>query len=561
MATGVMVPGPDVGTTTSAQRKVIVASTLGTAFSWYDFNLFAALSPVLGQHFFPDADDNTDLVFALLAFSAGFIVRPLGAVIFGRLGDAIGRKFAFLISMLTMGLATFGVGVLPSYDTIGLAAPILLIGLRLLQGLALGGEYGGAVIYVAEHAPPERRGAFTAWVQTTATLGLVLSLLVTLAIRIAVGEAQFAAWGWRIPFLLSVFLLAVSAWMRVSLQESPLFTRMAAEGELSKAPITQAFGQWSNLKRVLLALFGLVTGFGVIWYAAQVYVLLFLTQTLKVDGATATALVIVPLCLAVPLFLLFGWLSDRIGRKWLIVSGLLLASMSLFPVFRALTHYANPQLEAALKAAPVVVIADPNDCQFQFNPTGTKRFTSSCDIAKQKLVSASVNFRTEPAPPGTLAQVKVGAHVLASFDAANLPPEEAQARDQQFTRDLDAAIRAAGYPTKADPAQINTGMVMLLVFVPVFCLTMAYGPVAAMLVELFPARIRYCSISLPYHIGTSWFGGLVPSIGFALVAYAGDIYSGLWFPVVIALSSVVIAALFLRGRTRVERLSRTLADR
>jgi MFS family permease len=560
MATGVMVPGPDVDRASSAQRKVIVASTLGTAFSWYDFNLFAALSPVIGQHFFPDADNNTDLVFALLAFSAGFIVRPLGAVIFGRLGDAIGRKFAFLISMLTMGLATFGVGVLPGYATIGLAAPILLIGLRLLQGLALGGEYGGAVIYVAEHAPPERRGAFTAWVQTTATLGLVLSLVVTLATRTALGEAPFAAWGWRIPFLLSVFLLAVSAWMRVSLQESPLFTKMAAEGELSKAPITQAFGQWSNLKRVLLALFGLVTGFGVIWYAAQVYVLLFLIQTLKVDGATATALVIVPLCLAVPLFILFGWLSDRIGRKWLIVSGLLLASMSLFPVFRALTHYANPQLEAALKAAPVVVIADPNDCQFQFNPTGTKRFTSSCDIAKQKLVAASVNFRTEPAPPGTLAQVKVGARVLASFDAAKLPPEEAQARDQQFTRDLDAAIRAAGYPTQADPAQINTGMVMLLVFVPVFCLTMAYGPVAAMLVELFPARIRYCSISLPYHIGTSWFGGLVPSIGFALVAYAGDIYSGLWFPVVVALSSVLIAALFLRDRTSVERSSRTPAN-
>jgi hypothetical protein len=304
---------------------------------------------------------------------------------------------------------------------------------------------------------------------------------------------------------------------------------------------------------VLLALFGLVTGFGVIWYAAQVYVLLFLTQTLKVDGATATALVIVPLCLAVPLFLFFGWLSERIGRKWLIVSGLLLASMSLFPVFRALTHYANPQLEAALKAAPVVVIADPNDCQFQFNPTGTKRFTSSCDIVKQKLVSASVNFRTEPAPPGTLAHVKVGARVLASFDAAKLPPEAAQARDQQFTRDLEAVIRAAGYPTQADPAQINAGIVMLLVFVPVFCLTMAYGPVAAMLVELFPARIRYCSISLPYHIGTSWFGGLVPSIGFALVAYAGDIYSGLWFPVVVALSSVLIAALFLRDRTRVER--------
>lgn len=422
--------------------------------------------------------------------------------------------------------------------------------MRLLQGLALGGEYGGAVIYVAEHAPPDRRGGFTAWIQTTATLGLLLSLIVTLAIRTALDEARFAAWGWRIPFLLSIILLAISVWMRVSLQESPLFNRMAAEGMRSKAPVTEAFGTWRNLKRVFLALFGLVTGFGVIWYAAQVYVLLFLTQTLKVEGATATALVIVPLCLASPLFLLFGSLSDRIGRKWLIIGGLVLASASLFPVFRALTHFANPQLEAALKASPVVVIADPDDCQFQFNPTGTKRFTSSCDIAKRRLVAASVNFRHEPAPPGTLATVRVGEWILASFDAAKLSPQEAQARDEAFTHDLTAAVRAAGYPAKADPTQIDEGAVMLLVFIPVFCLTMAYGPVAAMLVELFPARIRYCSVSLSYHIGTSWFGGLVPSFGFALVAYTGDIYDGLWFPVLIALSSVVIATIFLRDRTR-----------
>jgi MFS family permease len=549
MATGVIVPGSAAPRATSAQRKVIIASTLGTAFSWYDFNLFAALSPLIGQQFFPDLDDNTDLAFALLAFSAGFLVRPLGAVVFGRLGDAIGRKFAFLVSMLTMGLATFGVGLLPGYETIGIAAPLLLIGLRLLQGLAVGGEYGGAVIYVAEHAPPERRGAFTAFVQTTASLGLLLSLIVTLATRTALGEASFAAWGWRMPFLLSFVLLAISVWMRVSLQESPLFTRMAAHGELSKAPLTQAFGQWQNLKRVLLALFGLVTGFGVIWYATQVYVLLFLTQTLKVAGATATALVSVPLALAIPLFVVFGWLSDRIGRKGLIVTGLLLAALSLFPVFRALTHYANPQLEAALQAAPVVVVADPNACQFQFNPTGTKRFTSSCDIAKQKLVAASVNFRTEPAPLGAVALVRVGERVLASFDAAKLSPQDAQVQDAAFTRDLTEAVRAAGYPAQADPAQINTGMVMLLVFGLVFCLTMAYGPVAAMLVELFPARVRYCSVSLAYHIGTSWFGGLVPSLGFALVAYTGDIYDGLWFPVVVALSSVLIGAVFLNDRT------------
>lgn len=548
MATGVIVPGSTAPRATSAQRKVIIASTLGTAFSWYDFNLFAALSPLIGQHFLPVSDNNTDLAFALLAFSAGFLVRPLGAVVFGRLGDAIGRKFAFLVSMLTMGLATFGVCLLPGYGIVGIAAPLLLIGLRLLQGLAVGGEYGGAVVYVAEHAPPDRRGAFTAFVQTTATLGLLLSLIVTLATRTALGEASFAAWGWRMPFLLSFVLLAISVWMRVSLQESPLFTRMAAHGELSKAPLTQAFGQWQNLKRVLLALFGLVTGFGVIWYATQVYVLLFLTQTLKVAGATATALVSVPLCLAIPLFLVFGWLSDRIGRKGLIVTGLFLAALSLFPVFRALTHYANPQLEAALKAAPVVVVADPDDCQFQFNPTGTKRFTSSCDIAKQKLVAASVNFHSETAPLGAVALVRMGERVLASFDAAALSPQDAQVQDAAFTRALTEAVRAAGYPAQADPAQINTAMVMLLVFVPVFCLTMAYGPVAALLVELFPARVRYCSISLPYHIGTSWFGGLVPSLGFALVAYTGDIYDGLWFLVVVALSSVLIGALFLNDR-------------
>lgn len=531
---------------TSDERKVIFASSLGTVFEWYDFILFGSLAAIIAQQFFTKADPNTGLIFALLAFSAAFIVRPFGALVFGRLGDVIGRKYTFLATILIMGLATFAVGLLPNYDAIGISAPIILISLRLLQGLAVGGEYGGAVVYVAEHAPHRRRGEFTAWIQTTGTLGFLLSLLVILGTRTALGETAFVAWGWRIPFLVSVALLAISVWIRLSMKESPIFAKMKSEGRTSKAPLSEAFGRWGNLKLVLIALFGLIAGFGVVWYTTQFYALLFLTQTLKVDGATANMLVIAALLLATPLFVVFGSLSDRIGRKKIILTGVLLAGLSFFPIFKAMTHYANPALEKALASAPVVVSADPRTCQFQFNLTGTKSFTSSCDLAKAKLVAASVNYSNEAAPAGSIATIRVGDKVLPSFEGKGLSKDELAEKTKAFSKDLTTAIQAAGYPTKSDPEQINKPMVVVLLFVMVLFLAMAYGPAAAMLVEMFPSRIRYTSLSLPYHIGTGWIGGLMPTTAFAMVAYKGDIYYGLWFPVVIAFATVVIGALFIR---------------
>ena len=527
-------------------RKVIFASSLGTMFEWYDFILFGSLAPVIARQFFTKVDPTTGLIFALLAFSAGFIVRPFGALVFGRLGDVVGRKYTFLVTILIMGLSTFAVGFLPNYDAIGIAAPIILIILRLLQGLAVGGEYGGAVVYVAEHAPKHRRGEFTAWIQTTGTAGFILSLLVVLATRTVTGETAFLEWGWRVPFLLSIFLLAISVWVRLSMRESPVFAKMKAEGTGSKAPLLEAFGRWGNLKIVLTALFGVITGFGVVWYATQFYVLLFLAQTLKVDGATANVIVIIALLLATPFFVVFGALSDRIGRKWLVLGGIFLAAVSFFPVFKALTHYANPALEKALLTSPVVVKADPDDCQFQINVTGTKKFTSSCDMIKAKLVAAGVNYSNVAAPAGSVAEVMVGGTVLRSFDATGLSKEKADEQNKALTAELSAALKQAGYPAKADPAQVNRPMLVLLVFILVFFLTMAYGPVAAMLVEMFPTRIRYSSLSLPYHIGTGWVGGLMPTVAFAMVAYQGDIYYGLWFPVVIALVTVVVGILCVK---------------
>jgi MFS family permease len=531
---------------TREEKKVLVASSLGTVFEWYDFFLYGSLAAVIAKQFFAKADPATGLIFALLAFAAGFIVRPFGALVFGRLGDRIGRKYTFLVTILIMGLSTFIVGLLPNYDSIGLAAPIILIILRLLQGLALGGEYGGAAVYVAEHAPPGRRGEFTSWIQTTATGGLFLSLMVILGTRTIVGEAAFAEWGWRVPFLLSIVLLAISVWIRMAMHESPVFQKMKTEGRTSKTPLSDAFGRWKNLKIVLIALFGITCGLGVVWYTGQFYVLLFLTQTLKVDGPTANTLVATALLLGTPFFVVFGILSDRVGRKNIILGGMLLAALCFFPIFKALTHYANPALERALTSAPVVVTADPADCQFQFNLTGTKQFKSSCDIAKAKLVGASVNYTNVAASAGTLATVKIGDKVITSFNANAMPPAEAEQRNKAFSQELSAAIKAAGYPSKADPEQVNKPMIVLLVFILVLFVTMAYGPTAAMLVEMFPTQIRYSAISLPYHIGTGWFGGLLPTSAFAIVAYSGDIYSGLWYPVVIALVTVVIGAVFLR---------------
>ncbi len=531
---------------TAQERKVLVASSLGTVFEWYDFMLFGALAPVLAGQFFAKAGPTAGLIFALLAFSAGFIVRPFGALVFGRLGDLIGRKYTFLATIVIMGTATFLVGLLPSYDVIGIAAPLALLGLRLLQGLAVGGEYGGAAVYVAENAPHRRRGEFTSWIQTTGTLGLLMSLLVVLACRTAVGEAAFAQWGWRLPFLLSIFLLALSVWVRLSMQESPAFAKMKAAGKLSHAPLTEAFTRWGNVRLVLIALFGLIAGFTVLWYTAQFYVMLFLTQVLKVDAKTTNILVVVALALGTPLYVVFGALSDRIGRKKIIITGLLLAAATFFPIFKALTHFANPALERALRNAPVVVSADPSQCHFQFNLTGTKKFTSSCDIAKAKLVAAGVNYANEAAAPGSLATIKIGTVQVQSYDAVGLSKEAAEASNKRFATELTAALEAAGYPSKADPAQINKPMIVLLIFVMVVFSTMTYGPAAATLVELFPTRIRYSSLSLPYHIGTGWLGGMMPAAAFAMIAWRGDIYFGLWYTVVIILLSVAVGALYLR---------------
>ena len=530
---------------TQDERKILIASSLGTVFEWYDFFLYGSLAAVIAKQFFAKADPTTGLIFALLAFAAGFIVRPFGALVFGRLGDMIGRKYTFLMTILIMGLSTFGVGLLPAYETIGITAPIILISLRLLQGLALGGEYGGATVYVAEHAPDGQRGKFTAWIQTTATLGLFLSLLVILSTRLFLGEGAFADWGWRIPFLVSIILLGISVWIRLSMSESPVFAKMKEEGTESKAPLTESFLRWNNLKIVLIALFGITAGLGCVWYAGQFYVLLFLTQTLKVDSFIANLIVAGALLLATPFFLIFGALSDRIGRKKIILSGMALAVLTYFPIFKGLTHYANPALEMALQNSPVVVVADPGDCQFQFNPTGTKKFTSSCDIAKAKLVAASVNYRVENAPPGTIASVKVGNKVINSFDSTGLSKEEAALKLNSFAKELSSTISEAGYAQKANPDEINKTMVFLLVFLLVIYVTMAYGPTAAALVELFPTKIRYSSLSLPYHIGTGWFGGLMPTTAFALVALEGDIYYGLWYPVIIAAVTVVFGGLFL----------------
>ena len=565
----------------SEEKKVIFASSLGTVFEWYDFYLYGSLAAIIAKQFFSGLDAGSAFIFALLAFAAGFIVRPFGAIFFGRLGDMIGRKYTFLVTILIMGLSTFIVGILPTYASIGVAAPVILIGLRLLQGLALGGEYGGAATYVAEHAPHGKRGAYTAWIQTTATLGLFLSLMVILGTRIAIGEEAFADWGWRIPFLVSIALLAVSVYIRLSMNESPAFVKMKAEGKTSKAPLTESFGQWKNLKIVILALIGLTAGQAVVWYTGQFYALFFLTQSLKVDGATANLFVAASLIIGTPFFIVFGAWSDKIGRKPIIMMGCLLAVLTYFPVFEQLTKAANPDLHAAQQANEVVVIADPAECSFQFNPTGTVKFTSSCDIAKQKLAASSVSYSNEIAAPGTPALIKVGdveikttvtpedvaaakeaaeqklaalkaeapvnaKAVKTAEDALKNLSDEKKSKDAVISANLSAALKAAGYPAKADPAKVNNVYVIVILTYLVILVTMVYGPIAAMLVEMFPTRIRYTSMSLPYHIGNGWFGGLLPTTAFAIVAQTGNMYNGLWYPIIIAGATFIIGTLFIK---------------
>ncbi len=533
---------------TQGHKRVIFASSLGTVFEWYDFYLYGSLAAIIAKQFFTALSPTSGFIFALLAFAAGFAVRPFGALVFGRLGDLIGRKYTFLVTIVIMGLSTFLVGILPSYASIGIAAPVILITLRLLQGLALGGEYGGAATYVAEHAPPGKRGLYTSFIQTTATLGLFLSLLVILGTRTWLGTEAFDAWGWRIPFLLSVALLGVSVWIRLQLNESPLFQQMKAEGKGSKSPIKESFFS-SNGKIALLALLGATAGQAVVWYAGQFYALFFLTQTLKIDATTANLLMAGALALATPFFVVFGWMSDKIGRKPIIMAGCLIAALTYFPIFKALTHYGNPALAAASATAPITVVADPSQCAFQFVPGELKShvtFRSSCDIAKGYLAGKNIPYVNEAGPTGSVASIKIGSQVIPSFDGAGLSADQFKEQGAAFTKAMGAAVSGAGYPEKADPAQINHFMVFVLLTILVIYVTMVYGPIAAWLVELFPTRIRYTSMSLPYHIGNGWFGGFLPTTAFALVAATGNIYQGLWYPIVIALMTFVIGSLFLR---------------
>lgn len=532
-----------------AHRKVVFASSLGTVFEWYDFYLYGALSAIITKQFFSGVNETTGFIFALLAFAAGFFVRPFGALVFGRLGDLVGRKHTFLITILIMGLSTALVGVLPSYESIGVAAPVALILLRLAQGLALGGEYGGAATYVAEHAPPGRRGFYTSWIQTTATMGLFLSLLVILGCRVALGD-QFEVWGWRIPFLLSIVLLAISVYIRLQLEESPAFLDIKQSGNLSKAPLTEAFGNWGNLRIVLLALFGATAGQAVVWYGGQFYALFFIEKILQVEAQAANLVIAAALILGTPFFIVFGSLSDRVGRKPVVLGGCLLAALTYFPVFKAITHYANPALESAVANAPVTVFADPADCSVQFDPVGRKTFTSSCDVAKSALARAGVPYSNEAAPAGTTAEVRLGegagATRIASFAGSALSADSFKAAQKDFGARLRTSLDAAGYPPKADMSAVNYPMLVLMCTWLVILVTMVYGPIAAWLVELFPTRIRYTAMSLPYHIGNGWFGGFLPVTSFAIVAATGNIYNGLWYPIIVALMSVVIGGLFLR---------------
>ncbi|WP_431078055.1 MFS transporter [Pseudomonas siliginis] len=521
--------------TSNATQKVIFASSLGTVFEWYDFFLYGALAAVISKQFFAGVNDTTAFIFALMAFAAGFIVRPFGALVFGRLGDMIGRKYTFLATIILMGVATFCVGLLPTYASIGIAAPIILVVLRMLQGLALGGEYGGAATYVAEHAPIGKRGFHTSWIQSTATLGLLLSLLVVLGCRYFTGD-QFEVWGWRIPFLLSIVLLGISTWIRLSLHESPAYLKMKEEGKTSKAPIRESFGKWENLKVVLIALFSINAGQAVTFYAAQFYVLFFLTQFLKMDPAVANSLLIISVVIGAPFFIFFGWLSDKVGRKPVLMLGLLLATALYFPIFKSLAHYANPAIDQASRQAPITVLADPATCTFQFDPVGKAKFDSPCDKVKTFLVKQGLPYSSVAAPAGSAVQVSVGEVKLDGFDEAA----------------LRGAITLAGYPQQADMQQINKPMIVVLIVALIIISAMCYGPLAALMVELFPTRIRYTSMSLPYHIGNGWFGGFLPTVSFALVVYTGDIFYGLWYPVLITGVSLVVGMICLRETKNID---------
>ena len=528
-----------------SHKRVILASSLGTVFEWYDFYLYGSLAVIIGHQFFSGLNEASQLVFALLAFAAGFAVRPFGALVFGRVGDLVGRKYTFLITIVIMGLSTFFVGLLPSYGSIGVAAPVILIALRMLQGLALGGEYGGAATYVAEHAPQGKRGLYTSFIQITATFGLFLSLLVILGCKWMLGD-KFGDWGWRIPFLLSSVLLAISVYIRLQLAESPVFKQMKAEGKQSKAPLTESFARWGNLKLVILALLGATAGQAVVWYCGQFYAMYFLGSTLKIDATTTQLLIAAALVIGTPFFVVFGWLSDKIGRKPVVLAGCLLAALTYFPIFKAITHYGNPAIEAASVTAPVKVQADPAGCSVQIDLIGKKVFTSSCDVAKSFLAKRGVPYENVAAAAGSVAVVSIGGQEFPAFEGGALAKADFTAQSKAFGDSVGKALADAGYPAKADPAQTNMPMLILLLTILVLYVTMVYGPIAAWLVEMFPTRIRYTSMSLPYHIGNGWFGGFLPSVSFGIVAATGNFYAGLWYPVVIATMTFVIGMLFVR---------------
>lgn len=533
---------------THDEKLVIGASSLGTVFEWYDFYLYGLLASQITKHFFSNVDPTTGFIFALAAFAAGFAVRPFGALVFGRLGDLVGRKYTFLVTMGLMGLSTFGVGILPGYDVLGIGAPLILLAFRLIQGLALGGEYGGAATYVAEHAPDNKRGLYTSWIQTTATLGLFAALLVVILCKNVLSKEAFDNWGWRIPFLVSIVLLGVSMWIRLKLNESPVYQLMKDEGTVSKAPLAEAFGKWGNLKFVIICLFGAVAGQAVVWYTGQFYALFFIEKMLKVDSLAANYMIAISLAIGTPFFIFFGWLSDKIGRKPIIMAGLALAVFTYFPVFHALTKAANPALAAALASSPVSVSVDKSECSVQFDPIGKNKFDkNSCDIAKNFLAKSGVSYAQSEAAAGTVASVKIGEAVFAAPNPKDpaLTGDAKKAAIEKFQKDVKGALKTAGYPEKADPATTNSPLVVAILAYLVILVTMVYGPIAAMLVELFPARIRYTSMSLPYHIGNGWFGGFLPTISFAMVAAKGDIFYGLWYPIVVAAVTLVFGLLFL----------------
>ncbi len=519
-------------------KKIILASSLGTAFEWYDFYLYGTLAGILGQHFLSGYNPTADFIVTLMLFAVGFVVRPFGALFFGRLGDMVGRKHTFLVTILIMGLSTFIIGLLPTYDAIGVAAPILLIALRMLQGLALGGEYGGAVTYLAEHAPPDQRGRYTGWIQVTASVGLLLSLLVTNGVRWLIGEEAFFAWGWRIPFLASMLLLGFSIWLRMQLNESPLFMQLKADGLVTSSPLLDSFAKWSNLKKVLAVMFGLCAGQGVIWYTSHFYALFFLTQSLKLPAQQAQLLMIVALFLALPSFLFFASLSDRIGRRPIMIAGCFLAALLYFPMFKALAFVVNPALDQAQEHSPVVVLADPARCSFQLNVLNTNtRNVYSCDIAKTYLTQSGIAYSNQVAPPGMVAQVLIGHEVVEAYEGGQLNSRQ---NSVLFKQNIQAALSRAGYPLQADHNSVSEFWVVLILWTMIIPVAMVYAPMVALLVEIFPTRIRYTSMSLPYHIGNGWFGGILPTVAFAMVAATGNVFFGLWYPIAVALFAGVL---------------------